>query len=130
MIVLDTHIWIWWLTFNDRSLKQSWRDAITNADTIAVSAISCFEVAWLVNRGRVEIPVTLDAWFDAALEGSGVCLLPISPLVARLAVELPEHHRDPQDRLIIATAIANDTQLISADGRFPDYEELDGRLIL
>jgi PIN domain nuclease of toxin-antitoxin system len=87
-------------------------------------------VAWLVNRGRVEISVTLDAWFDAALDGSGVRLLPITPLVARLAVELPEHHRDPQDRLIIATAIANDTQLLSADGRFPDYEELDGRLIL
>jgi PIN domain nuclease of toxin-antitoxin system len=115
VIVLDTHIWIWWLTLDDRSLKQGWRDAITNADTIAVSAISCFEVAWLVKRGRVEIPVTLDA---------------VVRRRARLAVELPEHHRDPQDRIIIATAIANDTQLLSADGRFPDYEELDGRLIL
>jgi PIN domain nuclease of toxin-antitoxin system len=132
VIVLDTHIWIWWLTLADSSsnLKQSWRVAIANADEIAVSAISCFEVAWLVNRGRVEIPVTLDEWFDAALDGSGVRLLPITPLVARLAVELPEHHRDPQDRIIIATAIANDTQLLSADGRFSDYEELAGRLIL
>ncbi len=49
--------------------------------------------------------------------------------IAQLAVELPEHHRDPQDRIIIATAIVNDAQLISADSRFPDYEELKGRLL-
>lgn len=129
MIVLDTHIWIWWLTPDDKSLKQSWRDAITNADEIGVSAISCFEMAWLVHRGRVEIPIALDAWFAAALDGSGVCLLPVTPRVARLAVELPEHHRDPQDRIIIATAIANDARLLSADGHFGAYEELEGRLI-
>src|SRR4029077_12533386 len=129
MIVLDTHIWIWWLTLNEDSLKRGWRDAITNADTVVVSAISCFEMAWLVHHGRVEIPTELDTWFDAALDGAGVRLLPITPLVARLAVELPEHHRDPHDRIIIATAIVNDSQLLSADGRFSDYEELSGRLI-
>jgi PIN domain nuclease of toxin-antitoxin system len=96
---------------------------------IGVSAISCFEVAWLVRRGRVEIPVPLDVWFEAALDGSGIRLLPITPRVAQLAVELPEHHRDPQDRIIIATSIVNDGQLISADGNFPAYEELAGRLI-
>lgn len=129
MIVLDTHIWIWWLTLNDKSLKPAWRDAVANADAVGVSAISCFETAWLVHRGRVEIPIALDAWFDAALDGSGVHLLPITPLVAQFAVELPEHHRDPHDRLIIATAIAYDAKLMSADGHFSDYEELAGRLI-
>jgi PIN domain nuclease of toxin-antitoxin system len=130
LVVLDTHIWLWWLGHAERALKERWRDAITAADAVAVSAISCLEVAWLVHRGRVEIPVPLDDWFNAALGGSGILLLPITPLVARLAVALPEHHRDPQDRLIIATAIAHDCQLLSADGRFPDYEELRGRLIL
>ncbi|HYU36017.1 MAG TPA: type II toxin-antitoxin system VapC family toxin [Thermoanaerobaculia bacterium] len=129
MIVLDTHIWIWWLTLDGKPLKQSWRDAIGNAEAVGVSAISCFEAAWLVRHGRVEIPVALDAWFEAALGGSGIRLLPITPRVAQLAVELPEHHRDPQDRLIIATAIVNDAQLISADSHFPAYEELAGRLI-
>jgi len=129
MIVLDTHIWLWWLTLDDKSLKRSRRDAIAGAKSIGGSAISCFEVAWLVHRGRVEVPVALDAWFEAALDGSGVNLLPITPRVAQLAVELPEHHRDPYDRLIIATAIVNDAQLISADGHFPAYEEVAGRLI-
>lgn len=130
MIVLDTHAWIWWLTRDDKSLKRHWKDAIASAEAVGVSAISCFEVAWLVHRGRVEISIALDAWFEAALGGSGIRLLPITPRVAQIAVELPEHHRDPQDRLIIATAIANDAQLISADSQFPAYEELAGRLIL
>lgn len=130
MIVLDTHIWIWWLTLDEKSFNQRWREAITGSDAVGVSAISCFEVAWLVRRGRIEIPLALDAWFEAALGGSGIRLLPITPRVAQLAVELPEHHRDPQDRIIMATAIAADAQLISADSRFPEYEELAGRLIV
>jgi len=129
MILLDTHVWIWWLTLDEKSLKQSWREEIEKADSIGVSAISCFEVAWLVRRGRIEIPVSLDAWFEAALDGSGVRLLPITPLVARIAVELPEHHHDPQDRIIIATTIAGDARLISADARFREYQDLKGRLI-
>jgi len=71
----------------------------------------------------------LAVWLEAALEESGVTLLPITPRVSQFAVELPEHHRDPQDRIIIATAIASDAQLISADRRFLAYEELAGRLI-
>jgi PIN domain nuclease of toxin-antitoxin system len=110
-------------------LKQTWRDVIEDASEVGVSAIPCFEVAWLVCHERIELPCTLEEWFAGAIEGSGIRLLPITPLVARLAAELPEHHRDPQDRLIIATAIANDARLISADGRFRDYQALQGRLI-
>jgi len=54
---------------------------------------------------------------------------PITPRIAGLAVELVEHHRDPQDRLIIATALSYDATLISADTRFPLYTELNGRLL-
>jgi PIN domain nuclease of toxin-antitoxin system len=129
VIVLDTHIWLWWLTLDDKRLKRNWQDTISKAKSIGVSAISCFEVAWLVHHERVEIPLALDAWFEAALGGSGVTLLPITPPVARLAAELPEHHRDPHDRLIIATAVVNDAHLLSADVHFPAYEELAGRLI-
>lgn len=49
--------------------------------------------------------------------------------IARRAVDLPEHHRDPQDRIIIATALQENAQLISFDTAFPIYVELDGRLI-
>lgn len=129
MIVLDTHVWIWWLHGNHPSFKASWQDAIADADEIGVAAISCFEVAWLFRKKRVEVTYPMDKWFDAALDGSGVRLLPMSAAVAQIAVELPEHHRDPFDRMIIATALVNGAGLLSADGRFSEYKALEGRLV-
>jgi len=129
VIVLDTHIWLWWIAGNHRQLKTAWRQKIADADQVGVSAISCFEVAWLVQHGRVALSDPLALWFDKALSGSGIRLLAITPEIARRAVELPEHHSDPQDRLIIATTLVQDALLISADGKFPLYQDLKGRLL-
>ena len=129
MIVLDTHIWLWWVNQNVNFLAGERQQQIEQSDQVAVSAISCFEVAWLVHHQRIEIPSTIAHWFDRALEGSGVLLLPITPKISEIAVELPEHHRDPQDRLIIATAIAHDAYLMSSDSKFKQYAELSGKLL-
>ena len=102
---------------------------IDSAEPAGVSAISCFEVAWLAHHGRIELPDAEEDWFNKALDGSGILLLPITPPIARIAVQLPEHHRDPQDRLIIATALNHDATLISADDKFPLYAELTGHLL-
>ena len=69
------------------------------------------------------------SWFEKALQGFGVMLLPITPQIAGMAVDLPEHHSDPQDRIIIATALAHEWQLMSADRKFPLYEELASCLL-
>jgi PIN domain nuclease of toxin-antitoxin system len=58
-----------------------------------------------------------------------VSLLPVSAEIASIAVDLPEHHSDPQDRIIIATALALGCELISADRKFPLYQELVGKLV-
>lgn len=129
MIILDTHIWLWWIGKDDQHLKNTWRERIADAKQVGVSAISCFEVAWLVQHGRVELSESLNLWFEKALSGSGIDLVAITPEIARIAVQLPEHHRDPQDRLIIATALAHDAFLMSADGKFTLYQELQGRLL-
>jgi PIN domain nuclease of toxin-antitoxin system len=129
MIILDTHIWLWWIGKVDRHLKITWRERIGQANQVGVSAISCFEVAWLVQHGRIELAEPLDIWFEKALSGSGIDLVAITPEIARIAVQLPEHHRDPQDRLIIATALTHDALLISSDGKFTLYQELQGRLL-
>jgi PIN domain nuclease of toxin-antitoxin system len=129
MIVLDTHIWLWWIKRDQARLKPAWTALIDSAEPVGVSAISCFEVAWLAHHGRIELPNIEDEWFDKALDGSGITLLSITPTIARVAVQLPEHHRDPQDRLIIATALAHKATLISVDEKFPLYAELAGRLL-
>lgn len=128
MVVLDTHIWLWWMN-NDVQLKPLWAEMIDRADMVSVSAISLFEVAWLQKHGRIILPGNPVAWFEKALTGSNINLIPITPDIATIAVGLTEYHSDPQDRIIIATSIANDAQLLSADTKFKLYPELDGLLI-
>jgi len=129
MIIMDTHIWLWWVNEDIDLLGQVRNDLIQNEEMVAVSAISCFEVAWLDAHNRIELPCTRTDWFEKALEGSDINLLPITPAIASLAVDLPEHHSDPQDRIIIATSLFHNGRLMSADGKFPHYKELDGRLL-
>jgi PIN domain nuclease of toxin-antitoxin system len=126
--VLDTHIWLWWVNNDNQNLKPEWMDRIQGPEDVGVSAISCFEVAWLERHNHIALPCPRQEWLEKALADSGISLLPISPEIASLAVELPEHHRDPQDHIIIATALAYKGTLISADGKFPLYSELAGRL--
>lgn len=129
MIVLDTHVWLWWVNLDRERLKAEWRARIEAEEPVGVSAISCFEVAWLAQHGRIELPCPIEEWFDKALTGSGIELLPVTLRIAGLSVALPEHHRDPQDRMIIATSLACEATLISADSKFALYQELSGRLL-
>jgi len=77
MIVLDTHIWVWWLNDKDRYLSTQQIDTIEQAERVAVSVVSCFEVAQIVKKGRLLLP------------------LPV----------LTDVHKDPFDCLIIATVL-------------------------
>ena len=128
MQVLDTHVWLWWMSKDER-LKPVWREAIEKSASVGVSAISLFEVAWLVEHQRIELGCALGWWFEQALDASDITLLPISPAIAERAVTLPEHHSDPQDRIIIATALEHKAQLLSADSKFKLYHELDELLV-
>jgi len=129
MIVLDTHAWIWWVNEDEESGKNHWRDLVRSADRVAVSSISCFEVAWLAQHGRIKLKMPMQDWFEKASSGSGIEIQDITPQIAETAVTLPEHHSDPQDRLIMATAIVHGAQLISADGKFCIYEALSKLLV-
>lgn len=129
MILLDTHMWVRWVDPNADPLPPGLVEMIESADEPAVSAITCWEVAWLVRRGRLELKLSLTDWLDQALEGSGVLCLPIDRRIAVRAAGLPEYHRDPADRLIIATAMERQTPLISLDGAFAAYFDSPGLLI-
>ena len=129
MIVLDSHIWFWWINLEHHRLSSAQLAAIENASRVGVSPVSCFELALAYRRGRLELPMPARRWFDLALTGSDIELLPLTPAISARAVELPEVHRDPFDRIIIATALELDASLISLDGYFADYPELAGRLI-
>lgn len=129
MIVLDTHIWLWWVNLEHHRLPADYRDMLIAPEPVGVSPASCFEVAWLVRRGRISLPATCGDWFVKALGGSGVECLPLTAEIARRAADLPEHHRDPMDRFIIATAVQHQAKLMSLDRQFAQYPELNGLLL-
>jgi len=123
VIVLDTHVWVWWVHGDDQ-LTQAQIDAIeaNEMDIIGVSAISCWEVAKLVERGRLELPCPLPEWFEQALSYPGIRLLPLTPEVAVESTQLPgEFHRDPADQIIVATARLHSCPLVTSDTKLLRY---------
>ena len=129
MIILDTHIWVNWIVRGEAALPPAMAGAMQKEDRLAVSAISCFEVAMLASRGKLELPLPVNEWLQEALGQSGVESLPVSCEIANRSVSLAEIHRDPADRIIIATALVHDAKLASIDAVFPNYPELQLLLI-
>jgi PIN domain nuclease of toxin-antitoxin system len=114
---------------SDQPLDEKLVTLIEEADGLAVSVISCWEVACLARRKRIELPVALPDWMNAALAGSGVEVVNISSDIAVKSAELPDIHRDPADRFIIATALESGFHLVSFDERFKQYDCIKGQLI-
>ena len=69
-------------------------------------------MSWLNRHNRIELPCPRQEWFDKALAGSDRQLIPVTPEIASQAVDLQEHHSDPQDRIIIATALIHNALLL------------------
>ena len=123
MIMLDTHVWVWW-TIDPVRLSETQRQAIVSNedDLIGVSAISCWEVAKLCEYGRLELPVGLSEWFQAALGYPGISLLDLTPEVAIESTSLPgSFHRDPSDQIIVATARVHQCPLVTSDDKMTSY---------
>ena len=116
--VLDTHAWVWWVD-RDRRLGRSAIDALDSFPPDArpyLSDISLWEVATLVERGRLSFPMPFADWLEAAAHPRSVRLMPISPAIAAEIAELPPtFHRDPADRVIVATCRVLGAPLLTKD---------------
>jgi PIN domain nuclease of toxin-antitoxin system len=117
-VLLDTHMLLWWLA-DDPALPERAADAISDAgNSIIVSAATAWEIAIKKATGRLEAP---DDLLDALAENH-FDQLPITVLHALAAGDLPAHHSDPFDRMLIAQAQIEAVTLASVDTRFPAYE--------
>jgi PIN domain nuclease of toxin-antitoxin system len=123
VIVLDTHIWVWWVHGDAHLTPQQLGHLQANeSQGLGISAISCWEVAKLVEKGRLVLPRPLLEWFEQALAYPGVRLLELTPRIAVESTQLPgTFHADPADQLIVATARVHGCSLLTADARILSY---------
>ena len=123
MVVLDTQVWLWWNLGTGR-LREIQRQAIADneATGLGISAISLWEVAKLVEYGRVELPTEIGSWFDSVLGHPGFSVLPLTPEIAVGSTTLPgEFHSDPFDQIIVATARVHQCSLVTSDRQIIRY---------
>ncbi len=125
MIVLDTHAWIWWVADPAR-LSSAAKRAIEKARVRGVCAISVWELAVLIERGRLVLDREVTDWVRDALALPGVELLPLTPEIALAAGgAVLDLHGDPADRMIAATALAHRARLVTKDERLRVVRTLD-----
>jgi PIN domain nuclease of toxin-antitoxin system len=127
MIVLDTHALIWWV--EGVGLSKAARAAIEReieADgEIGISAMSAWEVMLLVKKGRLALAMEVGRWFEKVSRISRVRLLPMDRNIAIEAADLPgDFHKDPADRMIVATARSLSAPLVTKDRRIQSYEHV------
>jgi PIN domain nuclease of toxin-antitoxin system len=123
MILLDTHIWIWWVN-GSPELPERHKHFIDSAeqDGIAVSIMSCWEVANLAQKDRLTLEMPALDWINLALAYPGIRLLNLTPAIVVDAHQLPGFfHRDPIDRLLVSTARIGEFNLMTLDTKILDY---------
>ena len=121
--LLDTHVLIWWLTDRARlsPAQQKVVASASAASPLLVSDISLWEVAMLQSLGRVRLSLPLRDWLDAAVAPPLVRRQGISPAIAAELAALPDSfHRDPADRILVATARVLGATLLTQDRRIVD----------
>jgi PIN domain nuclease of toxin-antitoxin system len=115
MILLDTHAWIWWASQSPK-LSAVAGQAIAKETELGVGAISCWEVAMLVDKGRLKLDRDVGLWVDQAVALPKVVLLALTPQIAVASVRLPASFpSDPADRMIVATARHYSISLVTKD---------------
>ncbi|MFN7377518.1 MAG: type II toxin-antitoxin system VapC family toxin [Pseudanabaena sp.] len=117
--LLDTHTFIW-LSENSDELPSNLKDIIEEADTVYLSIVSLWEIAIKLNLGKLSLKQDYEA-IETELEASDILLLPITFNDTIQIRDLPLHHRDPFDRMLIAQAITRSLTVISRDVAFDAY---------
>jgi PIN domain nuclease of toxin-antitoxin system len=125
VIVLDTHAWIWWVAEPEK-LSARARHAIDAAETLGVCAISCWEVAMLVARRRLDLDRDVLLWIRQALAVPRVTLLPLTPEVCVASAQLPRKPpADPADRMIASSALEHRATIVTKDSRLRSMPQIE-----
>lgn len=125
MILLDTHALVWWISDPKRIPARSARlinAGIRAGEAIAVSSISVWEIAMLVERGRLSLTMNAAVWIDKVEALPFLTFIPVDNQIALRSVQLEGFpNRDPADRIIVATALGHGATLVTADASLHRY---------
>jgi PIN domain nuclease of toxin-antitoxin system len=124
MIVLDTHVLLWWVSSPEKlspeavqALKKEQAGGL-----ILISAITVWEINMLISKNRLNLNVDIETWLEEIESIPFIQFVPIDNQIAMKSVNLPgEFHKDPADRIIVATARENEATLITNDDKIKKY---------
>jgi PIN domain nuclease of toxin-antitoxin system len=120
-MILDTCSLLW-LAQGGGKLSKTAARRIDAEPVVYVSAISGFEVGIKYRQGKLELPATPADWFDAVIRHHGLSVMVLDLAVCIRATELPDIHRDPCDRMIIASAQIHQLPVVTPDPLFSEYD--------
>ena len=124
MIVMDTHAWVWWVSAS-RPLSEPATEAVERAmseDRLYVSSMSAWEVAMLVKTGRLDLTMDVDDWIARSESLPFLHFVPVSNRIAIRSTQLPNYpHKDPADRIIVATTLSLGATLVTKDRKLREY---------
>jgi len=127
VLLFDTHIW-WWVINEPERLSRGAYELISETpnDQRAIASISIWEFAMMVTRGRIRLRISPAEWLDHATYRTMITVLNLTPGIALDACNLPgKFHRDPADRIIVATARIHQMKLITKDQKIIDYPNVE-----
>lgn len=128
MIVLDTHTLIWWVDGSAQlsaSAKRLINKTLKDGGEVIVSSMSAWEIAMLISRGRLVLSMDVDSWLDEVARIDGVRFIPVDNEIGVKSTQLPgAFHKDPADRMIVATARKLSVPLVTADDKIQQYEHV------
>jgi PIN domain nuclease of toxin-antitoxin system len=119
-MLLDTCTLLW-LAQGASQLSSEVRERIDAAPSVSISAITGFEIGIKSRAGKLVLPALPAEWLEIVLDHHGIAVIPLDLRICVTATQLPMVHRDPCDRLIIATARVYGSPVVTADPRFGSY---------
>jgi PIN domain nuclease of toxin-antitoxin system len=124
-VLLDTHVWIWMSVQNRKKLSINAVKTIQSAGQQWLSAISCWELAKLVEKKRIGFSIPTITWIRRSLSENGIRIADLSPEIAVESTQLDGFHSDPADQIIVATSRVLGMPLLTSDRKILSYDVVD-----
>ncbi len=124
MILLDTHAFVWWVSDREQLSRLARAALEKETGQIYLSVVSAWEVALLQKKNRLSLPMAASIFLHRAVIRHGIRELPLTRRTVLAAVDLPDVHNDPFDRILVAEAIQARLVIVTKDSVIPNYPDV------